>query len=372
MGDTLALQAEVARAIADGVSAVLTPAERHRLSQARPTSPAANEAYYQGLHYLSQSVRRRASCRRGVPPRDRARSRSCRCARRSRAGSADAGVPWRLDAPGGDERWRSPRSIAPWRSIGLERSARCAGGPAVSTTTGTGPGADRILPARNRAQHEFCQRPLAVCALSGRGRPQGRVHRRGGAGRRARSHVGQRRLDAGADALLRARLSTARSGAIGHALQLEPASASAYLVLSRIHAARGSFDDAIVANERALAIAGDGASNGWRVHLILLQALVRIGATRPAPRSPRLPGRVVVEEPARRLDAAGVRARGPRRPRPRDGTARAGPRASASPTSCGWRSTRGPIRSAPICGSSRWWQGSVFPGKSVPFCLTHC
>ena len=55
LGDTLALQSEVARAIAEGIRTVLTPAERDRLEQVRPTSPAANEAYYQGLHYLSQS-----------------------------------------------------------------------------------------------------------------------------------------------------------------------------------------------------------------------------------------------------------------------------------------------------------------------------
>ena len=61
--------------------------------------------------------------------------------------------------------------------------------------------------------------------------------------------------------------------AIGHALQLEPGSASAHFVLSRIEAARGSMTAAIVANERALAIAGDGASNGWRMHLILLHAV---------------------------------------------------------------------------------------------------
>ena len=55
LGDTLALQAEVAQAIASGISAVLTPAERRRLSRSRPTTPEANEAYYQGLHYLSES-----------------------------------------------------------------------------------------------------------------------------------------------------------------------------------------------------------------------------------------------------------------------------------------------------------------------------
>ena len=37
--------------------------------------------------------------------------------------------------------------------------------------------------------------------------------------------------------------------------------------------ALGALDEAVVANERALAIAGDGASIGWRAHLIRLQAL---------------------------------------------------------------------------------------------------
>lgn len=62
-------------------------------------------------------------------------------------------------------------------------------------------------------------------------------------------------------------------GAIGHALQLEPGSASAYFVLSRIDAARGAIDEAVVANERALLVAGEDSSNNWRVHLVRLRAL---------------------------------------------------------------------------------------------------
>jgi tetratricopeptide (TPR) repeat protein len=61
--------------------------------------------------------------------------------------------------------------------------------------------------------------------------------------------------------------------AIGHALQLEPGSASAYFMLSRIDAARGAINEALAANERALAIAGDNSSNSWRVHRLRLQAL---------------------------------------------------------------------------------------------------
>jgi len=62
--------------------------------------------------------------------------------------------------------------------------------------------------------------------------------------------------------------------AIEHALALESGSASAYLVQSRIDEARGDLAAALLAAERALAIAGNGASTAWRVHVIRLQALL--------------------------------------------------------------------------------------------------
>ena len=124
-------------------------------------------------------------------------------------------------------------------------------------------------------------------------------------------------------------------GAIGNALQLEPESASAYFVLSRIDAALGALDEAVVANERALAIAGDGASIGWRAHLIRLQALsgsadrARAGARAAA-------GRGRVEEAAA---CGSPNSRSFTRPwaiaRVRSSCS-SGPSASASPTSCGW------------------------------------
>ena len=84
-------------------------------------------------------------------------------------------------------------------------------------------------------------------------------------------------------------------GAIGHALQLEPESAGAYFVLSRIDSARGALDEAVVANERALAIAGDRSSNAWRAHLIRLQALS--GATDEARAAlARLPGEIAARQ----------------------------------------------------------------------------
>ena len=55
LGDTLALHAEVARTIAEGIRAVLTPEERRRLGTQHASTPEANDAYYQGLHYLNRS-----------------------------------------------------------------------------------------------------------------------------------------------------------------------------------------------------------------------------------------------------------------------------------------------------------------------------
>ena len=50
----LSLQGEIASAIADKVSAVVTPTERARLARARPVSPEAYEAYLKGRFYLNK------------------------------------------------------------------------------------------------------------------------------------------------------------------------------------------------------------------------------------------------------------------------------------------------------------------------------
>jgi TolB-like protein/Tfp pilus assembly protein PilF len=54
LGDMLALQAEIARAIAEGVKAIVTPGEAARLQQTRRTTPAAEEAYLAGRYHLGQ------------------------------------------------------------------------------------------------------------------------------------------------------------------------------------------------------------------------------------------------------------------------------------------------------------------------------
>jgi TolB-like protein/DNA-binding winged helix-turn-helix (wHTH) protein/Flp pilus assembly protein TadD len=51
LSDILALQREIARAIADEIKAKLTPQEQARLTTARPVNPDAHDAYLKGLYY---------------------------------------------------------------------------------------------------------------------------------------------------------------------------------------------------------------------------------------------------------------------------------------------------------------------------------
>jgi eukaryotic-like serine/threonine-protein kinase len=64
--DVLALQSEVARAIAEEVQIKLTPQQRARLARSRPVNPAAHEAYLKGRHYWARtteaSVRKSIEC----------------------------------------------------------------------------------------------------------------------------------------------------------------------------------------------------------------------------------------------------------------------------------------------------------------------
>jgi eukaryotic-like serine/threonine-protein kinase len=55
--DVLALQSDVARAIADEIRIKLTPRERTKLARARPVNPEVHEAYLKGRFYLNKDRR---------------------------------------------------------------------------------------------------------------------------------------------------------------------------------------------------------------------------------------------------------------------------------------------------------------------------
>ena len=271
LGDTLALQADVALAIAEGIRAVLTPSESRRLSQARPTTPAANEAYYQGLHYLSQSS---SDGHRAVEAFRRATSLDP-----DHAG-AHAGLARGLLTLGflGAMTHQEARALAlseANRSLALDGESAEAHAVLADLRfyyDWDWTGADQAY-----------RRAIALNGSFARARSQ--YARYLAAARRGDESIAEATRAADLDPMSASAVSTralilfyARDyqgalGAIGHALQLEPGSASAYFMLSRIDAARGAMDEALAANERALAIAGDNSSNSWRVHRLRLQAL---------------------------------------------------------------------------------------------------
>jgi TolB-like protein len=55
LGDLLELEASIARVVARGVTATLTPEESAHLERAKPTTAPAEQAYMEGLSYLSQN-----------------------------------------------------------------------------------------------------------------------------------------------------------------------------------------------------------------------------------------------------------------------------------------------------------------------------
>ena len=59
LSDILALQREIARAIANEIKAKLTPQERAHLTTARPVNPDAHDAYLKGLYYYGAATTRR-------------------------------------------------------------------------------------------------------------------------------------------------------------------------------------------------------------------------------------------------------------------------------------------------------------------------
>jgi serine/threonine protein kinase/tetratricopeptide (TPR) repeat protein len=271
LGDTLALQADIARAIAEGIRAVLTPEERNRLQQTIATTSAANDAYFQGQHFLSQSgsdglraveaFRRateldpqhagaRAGLARGLltlasigaMTHAEARSLALAEANRAIAVEPDSGEVHAVLA--------DLHFYYDWDWVGADRSYRRAIALNSSFARARSQYA-RYLAAARRSQQSVAEAARAV----------------------ELDPMSASAVSTKALMLYYARDYSGAFAAIQQAIQLEPGSGSAYFVLARIESGRNATDHAIVANERALELAGDNAATGWRTHLIRLQAL---------------------------------------------------------------------------------------------------
>jgi TolB-like protein/Flp pilus assembly protein TadD len=270
LGDTLALQADLARAIAEGVHAAMTPGEQRRLTQVRPTNAAAESAYFQGLFQLNQlgsdNMRAAVEAFRRATELDpdyalahtglarahitlgfmrassHAEARALALAAASRAADLDP------ESSAAHEVIADLKFYYDWDWAGAEGAYQKAIALNPSSSRAHAQYA-RYLIARGRGTPALteAQRAVSLDPLSA-----------GSASTLALMHYYTRDYGRAAESAHRA-------------LQLDPNSAGIYFVLARIHAGRGALAEAIEANDRAVSLAGQ-APAGWRAHQILLQA----------------------------------------------------------------------------------------------------
>jgi tetratricopeptide (TPR) repeat protein len=270
LGDTLALQAEVARTIAEGIRAVLTPEERRRLGPQQSSTPEANDAYYQGLHYLNRS----SSDVRAVDAFRRATALDPNHV------GAHAGLARGLVALGfmGTMSHPEARALAVAEvNRALELDAESSEAHAVKADLRfyydwDWSGADEsyrraiaLNPSFARARSQYAR----FLAAAGRGRE---------AVEQATLACDLEPTSASAASTKAIVLYYSRDfevalRAMNQAMQLEPDTPGAYIVRSRIHAARGEIAQAVADNDRALALAESRAATGWRLIRVWLQAL---------------------------------------------------------------------------------------------------
>jgi TolB-like protein/Tfp pilus assembly protein PilF len=268
LGDTLALQADVARTIATEISAALTPEERRRLERPRQTTPEANDTYFQGLHFLSRSsadgqraveafrrattldpghVGAHAGLARGLMSlgffgtMSHAEARALAAAEvnqalqldpessEAHAAQADLLFYYDWDWAGADRAYRQAVALNPSFARARAQFARYLAAARR--------GDESIAEAARAAELE----PMSASAASTR-----------------------------ALVLYYARDYAEAQRVIEHALQLESESPSAHFVLARIKSERGRQAEALEANDRALA--DPRAAVSWRAHRLMLLA----------------------------------------------------------------------------------------------------
>ena len=270
LGDMLALEAELARAIANGVHAAITPSEDRRLTQVASTNAAAERAYFQGLYNLNQlsaenmhaaieAFRRAIS----LDPNHAAahaglarahvtlgfmRATSHAEARASALAAASRAVALDADSSEAHEVLADLKFYYDWDWSEAQAAYQKAIDLNPSSARAHTQYA-RYLVARGESARALdeAERGAALDPLSS-----------GAASTVALMHYYAHDYDRALAAAL-------------HALELDPRSSGVYFIVSRIHAARGAFAEAISANERAIDLAGHPPT-GWRAHLVLLRA----------------------------------------------------------------------------------------------------
>ncbi len=270
LGDMLALESELARTITREVRGVLTPAEAVRLRNARPTDPAAEQAYFEGRAHLAQFATRanlaqaaflralaidpnHAGAHAGLArsyvalgfsrAMSQAEARALALSETTRALELDDGL---ADAHGV---LADIKFFYDWDWQGAEREYQRALALEPSASSIRGQYA-QFLAALNRPQEADAEvtQAVSVNPLSAEA-----------ALNRALILYYARRYD---DAVT----------ATEHARQLDPNLPTTYFLLGRIDEARGKLSDASEATDRAIRTSSTVAA-GWRTQAIRLQAM---------------------------------------------------------------------------------------------------
>jgi serine/threonine-protein kinase len=271
LGDMLALQAEIAHAVASGVNAIVTPRESRRFKQDRVTTAAAEEAYLVGRYHLGRyglsSAEQALDAFTRATELDPSHAAAFAGAARARfalgfGGSithadararalADVQRALRLDAdqPDAHAAMGDIRFYYDWDWKGAESEYHKAIELNPSFTYARSQYA-RYLAAAGHVGESVAQATLTaeLDPLSAEA-----VQTRGLVLYYARDY-------AGADEQLR------------RALTLEPGYARAHRVLARVREAEGRFEDGIAEMHRAIELAKEAGSS-WHLQLIRLYAL---------------------------------------------------------------------------------------------------
>jgi eukaryotic-like serine/threonine-protein kinase len=269
--DTLAIDAEIARAVARAMGVGIDSAESQRLQVAPATNPAAAEAYFQGRFYLRQTGN--PSVRQAIAAFQRAIDLDPGLAL-AYSGLAQAHLA--LGAAGGvlQPAARVAAVAAASRALQLDESLA----EAHATMADLKFRYDWDWDAAEKGFRRALElNPSLTDALSLYARflaGQGRADRALEAAERARQ------LDPfSPDAALVVGLMHFYGRGYGRAadelheaLSLDPDFARAYALLGRVYEAQGRYDEALDVTQRALALT-DGGPAGWQSHVPRIQAL---------------------------------------------------------------------------------------------------
>ena len=270
-GDILALQSDIARAVADGIRAALTREESARLQQSHRVNPAADEAFLAGRYHLG---------RYGLASAEQALAAFNEAIRldpsyaAAYAGAARARFALGFGGRTSHNEARALAFGAVQRALQLDPDQADARATLADIYFYYDWGWE---PAEREYRQAIALNPSFTYARTQYARYLAAARR----GDEARNEIAAatlldpRSVEAAATQGLISyyrRDYAAASQELAHALTLDPNYARAYFILGRVREAEGRLNDAIAATTKAIGMA-DEAGASWRVHALRLQAL---------------------------------------------------------------------------------------------------